>query len=112
MPNEHLAISYALLILHDAGSDLTTSRLESVLQAAKIDIAPVYLKLYLSFIRKNGIEEMLNTSKKTAFGSGASTENQKNEKKTSDNNPKKEIKEVSPAQEEEEDEDMGLGLFG
>merc|ERR1712232_165365 len=99
MSTEELAITYATLILHDDGVDVSADKLKSLVTAAGINVQPFWFGLFEKTLAKKDIGELLMSggggggaapAAAAATGTGAAAED--------------------PAAEEESDEDMGFGL--
>ena len=97
------ALGYASLLLHDGETPITATNIKTVLDAAGIDILPVYMSLFEKFFRTNDIEGMLKV------GTQGSSQPQAAAAAAA---PAESHKEAAKKEEEpEEDDDMGFGLF-
>eukprot|EP01012_Entosiphon_sulcatum_P020523 TRINITY_DN2545_c0_g4_i1.p1 TRINITY_DN2545_c0_g4~~TRINITY_DN2545_c0_g4_i1.p1 ORF type:complete len:113 (-),score=45.41 TRINITY_DN2545_c0_g4_i1:128-466(-) len=103
---QELACTYAALLLHDDGVEITTDKIEAVLSAAGVTVEPFYPMLFAKFLQNNDVGKLLSNvgaaaaaapaaASAPAAAGGAAAPAKKEEKKV----------------EEEEDEEMGFGLF-
>ena len=112
--HDELACSYAALMLHDDGVELTVSttfiwqlqaeKLEKVLKASGNEVEPYWPMLFCKALKSANIEDMLSNVAAAAPAGGAGPAAAAGEA-AAEEAPKEEKKE------EEEDVDMG-GLFG
>lgn len=104
-----VAVPYAMLALQDASMEITEDNINKMLQAAKITVEPVWVKIFVQAFAGKDINEFL-----TSISAGASTGSAPVAAAASSAAAaapvaaasKKEVK-----KEESEDEDMGFGLF-
>eukprot|EP00168_Porphyra_purpurea_P011716 TRINITY_DN2992_c0_g1_i1.p1 TRINITY_DN2992_c0_g1~~TRINITY_DN2992_c0_g1_i1.p1 ORF type:complete len:131 (+),score=52.21 TRINITY_DN2992_c0_g1_i1:49-393(+) len=105
---EELAVTYATLILHDDNIAISAEKIESILGAAKVTVAPYWGGLFEKVLGGRSSKEVddlilgAGGAGVVAAGpaGGAAAEEA----------PKEEEKPVE--EEEESDEDMGFDLFG
>jgi|UniRef100_A0A7S4LD12 large subunit ribosomal protein LP1 len=104
--NSELACTYAALILHDEGVEITQDKLKAIIAAAGVEIESYYPMMFAKYLDGKDLGSMLTVSSggggggaAPAAGGGAApaAEEKKEEKKV--------------VEEEEEDDDMGFGLF-
>ncbi|KIO28274.1 hypothetical protein M407DRAFT_243073 [Tulasnella calospora MUT 4182] len=112
MASTDLAPAYAALILADEGVEITTEKLTAVINAAGVEIEPIWLSLLAKALEGKNVKELLSNvgagggapavggavAAGGAAGGGAPAPEEKKEEE------KKEEK-------EESDDDMGFGLF-
>ncbi|KAK1633865.1 60s acidic ribosomal protein-domain-containing protein [Colletotrichum phormii] len=108
MSNAELASSYAALILADDGVEITADKLQTLINAAKIeDVEPIWTSLFAKALEGKDVKDLLSNvgsgggaAAPAAGGAaaGGATE------AAAEEAPKEEEK-------EESDEDMGFGLF-
>jgi ribosomal protein L12E/L44/L45/RPP1/RPP2 len=56
---EGLAVTYAALILHDDGHRVTTEKLNKLLKAANVTVAPYWSALFENVLRDRDMEKLL-----------------------------------------------------
>lgn len=56
---EGLAVTYAALILHDDGHRVTTEKLNKLMQAANVTVAPYWSALFENVLRDRDMEQLL-----------------------------------------------------
>ena len=109
---DQLAVCYAALILHDSGAPVTAEKMNAVIAAAKITVAPVYAALYEGFLKKNSIKSLIaGGGSAPAAGGAAAAAAPAAGAAAAKPDPKAASKKAAPAPAPEEDDDMGLGLF-
>ena len=54
-----LALTYAALLLHDGGVNVTGDKLAQVVKAAAIDVPPFYVKLYARVLANRNLDDLL-----------------------------------------------------
>ncbi|KNH04446.1 60S acidic ribosomal protein P1 [Perkinsela sp. CCAP 1560/4] len=96
------ALGYASLVLHDAERPLTADNIRVVMEAAGIDVLPIYASLFEKFFRSHDIESLMQIQ---TAGSNQSQAVEATATAADTSAPAK--KEEEP----EEDDDMGFGLF-
>lgn len=104
MSTSELACTYASLILHDDGVEITVDNLKSILDAAKVSVEPYWPMLFAKLLEKKSLDDLITNvgaapaaggaAAPAAAGGGAA--------------PAAEEKKV---EEESEEEDMGFSLF-
>merc|ERR1712063_70049 len=97
-----LAITYAALILHDDGIEITDDKLMAVVKAAGVNVQPVWARLFSKALAGKDLDDLILN----AGGSGAPAAAAGG---AAEEAPKAEEKKVE--EEEESDDDMGFGLF-
>lgn len=102
-----IAVPYAMLALQDASMEITEENINKMLQAAKITVEPVWVKIFVQAFAGKDINEFLTNisagaaaaapvaATGAAVSSGAAPAAAKKEEK----------------KEESEEDDMGFGLF-
>ena len=101
--HDELCCSYAALMLHDDGIELTAEKLEKVITASGNKVEPYWPMLFTKALKSANIEDMLTSVASAAPAGGAVAAG--GAAVVEEEAPKEEAKE------EEEDVDMG-GLFG
>uniref|UniRef100_A0A7S3R8E5 60S acidic ribosomal protein P1 n=2 Tax=Eukaryota TaxID=2759 RepID=A0A7S3R8E5_DUNTE len=106
MSKSELACTYAALILHDDGLEITADNLNSILKAAKVEVEPYWPGLFAKLFAKKKMDDLITNVGAAApaaapaaggaapAAGGAAAPAKKEEKK-----------------EESEEEDMGFSLF-
>ncbi|KAK6351045.1 60S acidic ribosomal protein P1 [Orbilia javanica] len=111
MASQEIAISYAALILADEGIEITPDKLQKLLDAAKVEVEPIWTVLFAKALQGKDMNDLLlNIS---AGGSaGPVVVDGTLEPKGDETQDKEETKEEKKEEAgEESDDDMGLGLF-
>merc|ERR1711879_201487 len=91
-----LAITYAALILHDDGVEITDDKLMAVVKAAGVNVQPVWARLFSKALAGKDLDDLiLSAGGSAAPAAGGAAEEA----------PKAEEKKVE--EEEESDDDMG-----
>ena len=103
--HDELCCSYAALMLHDDGIELTAEKLEKVISASGNKVEPYWPMLFCKALKSANIEDMLSNVAAAAPAGGAGPVAAGGAAAVEEEAPKEEAKE------EEEDVDMG-GLFG
>jgi len=88
-----LACTYAALILHDDGQEITEDKINAVVKGAGITIEPYWASLFSKFLQSKPVEELISNDGGGDAGGGGGGEAAKEEAV------------------EEEEEDMGFDLF-
>ncbi|KAG9003877.1 hypothetical protein FRB90_011095 [Tulasnella sp. 427] len=111
MANVDLAPAYAALILADDGQEITSDKITKILNAADVEVEPIWASLLAKALEGKNVKELLSNvgagggapavggapaATTGATGGGAAPEPEKEEKKE---------------EKEESDDDMGFGLF-
>merc|ERR1711963_296317 len=99
MANSELACVYAALILADDDVAITGEKIQTILKAAGVDVAPYWPGLFSKALESCNVKELITNvgSGVGAAGGAVAAEEKKEEKKEEP--------------EEESDDDMGFGLF-
>jgi len=100
-----LACTYASLILHDDGQDITAEKIKALVQAAGIKVEGYWFKIFAKAISGTNISNFFN------FG-GASTSpaQQQPQEAPAKADAKKEVKKAPPKEQpKEEEEEGGMG---
>ena len=97
------ALGYATLLLHTAEAPITTENIKAVLEAAGIEVMPIYMSVFSKFFQNHDIESMMQVGgsaaqAQVAAGDAAPAASEKVAEKKVEEAP-------------EEDDDMGFGLF-
>jgi ribosomal protein L12E/L44/L45/RPP1/RPP2 len=104
MATSELACTYAALILHDDGLEITADNLNTILKAANVTVEPYWPALYVKLFAKKSIGDLISNvgaagpaaaAAPAAGGAAAAAPAAKKEEK----------------KEESEEEDMGFSLF-
>ena len=96
-----LVCSYAALILHDAGKDITEAAITKVVEAAKCKTEPYWPMLYASILKdKDAVDEIIYKP----GGSGGAAQGG-----SSGGDAGEEEKEEEKEEEEEEEEEVAMG---
>eukprot|EP01025_Chloroclados_australasicus_P018419 TRINITY_DN19645_c0_g1_i1.p3 TRINITY_DN19645_c0_g1~~TRINITY_DN19645_c0_g1_i1.p3 ORF type:complete len:116 (-),score=42.15 TRINITY_DN19645_c0_g1_i1:327-674(-) len=114
MSVSELACTYAALILHDDGLEITAEQISELCKAANVTIEPYWPALFAKFFERQNMEDLIASvgtgggggggvvaapAGGAAAGGGAGAEEKKEEEKKEE------------SEEEESDEDMGFSLF-
>jgi ribosomal protein L12E/L44/L45/RPP1/RPP2 len=107
MSTAELACTYAALILHDDGVEVTVDNITAILAAAKVEIEPYWPRLFAKLLEKKSMDDFIMNvgsapAAPAAGGGGAAPA------AAGGDESKKEEKKV---EEESEEEDMGFDLF-
>ena len=102
-----LACSYAALILHDGGVNVTAEKIQELLSAANVTVEPYWPMLFSKYLSEKDLDDLIlhpsagaaPVAAGAAASGAAAAEEEKEEEKE---------------EEEEEEEDLGgaAGLFG
>ena len=103
--HDELCCSYAALMLHDDGIELTAEKLEKVITASGNKVEPYWPMLFTKALKGANIGDMLTNIAAAAPAAGGAGPAAAGGAAAAEEAPKEEVKE------EEEDVDMG-GLFG
>jgi large subunit ribosomal protein LP1 len=106
------AIPYAMLMLVDAGIEITEERISSILNAAGIEVESVWISVFVKSLKNSDIETLC---KSVGSGAGAAT-SAPIAAAVSGAAPTSPAaaapsKKAAPKEEEEKEEDMGFSLF-
>jgi len=102
-----LACSYAALILADDGVEVTADKLQTLLDAAKIqEVEPIWTSIFAKALEGKDIKELL-----TNVGAGGAAAPAGAVAAAGGEAAAEEKKEEKEEEKEESDEDMGFGLF-
>mmetsp|Transcript_29755 Transcript_29755/g.46007 ORF Transcript_29755/g.46007 Transcript_29755/m.46007 type:complete len:106 (-) Transcript_29755:36-353(-) len=97
------ALGYATLVLHSSEKAITGENIRTVMDAAGIDVLPIYASLFEKYFKSHDIESMMRVQTQgpaqTQAPAAASAD-------TNTNAADKKVEEQP-----EEDDDMGFGLF-
>eukprot|EP01062_Namystynia_karyoxenos_P066753 TRINITY_DN6069_c0_g1_i1.p2 TRINITY_DN6069_c0_g1~~TRINITY_DN6069_c0_g1_i1.p2 ORF type:complete len:111 (+),score=56.75 TRINITY_DN6069_c0_g1_i1:58-390(+) len=106
--NDELACTYAALILHDEGSEVSADKINEVCKAAGVEVEPFYPTLFANFLKKKPLKDLLSNVgacaagpavAAPAAGGGGGGGGAKAEAK------------APPPKEESEEEETDFGLF-
>ncbi|KAJ5774532.1 Ribosomal protein 60S [Penicillium paradoxum] len=107
MSTAELACSYAALILADDGIEVSADKIQTILDAAKIqEVEPIWATIFARALEGKDIKELLTnvgSAGPAAAGAPAGAAGAAA--------PAEEKKEEKEEEKEESDEDMGFGLF-
>lgn len=59
--NPETAVSYAALILADEGVEITTDKLQALLEAAGVEIEPIWSTIFVKALKDKNIKEIVTT---------------------------------------------------
>eukprot|EP01070_Trichotokara_eunicae_P002139 Trichotokara_eunicae@DN2431_c0_g1_i1.p1 len=105
---QELACTYAALILHDDGSEITAEKIEKLISAAGAKVEPYFPGLFAKALKSCDVSALL-----TAVGSGGGGGGGGGGGAAGDGGAAAAAPEAEPEEEEEEEEeDMGFSLFG
>jgi len=104
-----LACTYAALILHDEGVEITQDKIAAIVQAAGVQIEGYYPMLFAKYLAGKNLGSMLNVSAGAAPTPAAAAPSAAAAAGAAA--PAQEKKKEEKKEEEEEDDDMGFGLF-
>ena len=113
---EELACTYAALILHDENIAITGDKINALVKAAGITVAPYWPSLFERVLKANNIEALINNvgaggaPAAAPAGGAPAAEEKKGGDKGGKKEPEKKKEEKKPEPEPEE-EDIGLSLF-
>merc|ERR1712000_712645 len=95
---EELAVTYAALILHDDGIDITAEKLSTLVKAANVDVAKYWPILFAKVLKDKNVGDLITSvgSASAAVAAPAAAA----------------VEEAPAPAAEESEEDMGMGLFG
>lgn len=114
---EELACTYAALILHDENIAITGDKINALVKAAGITVAPYWPSLFERVLKANNIEALINNvgaggaapAAAPAGGAAPAAEEKKGGDKGGKKEPEKKKEEKKP--EPEDDDDLMGGLF-
>ena len=104
MSNAELACSYAALLLHDDGIEITADKIQAVLTAADVRVDSYWPGLFATFAQSANIDDLLNSVGSAPAAAPAAAGGAAPAAGGAAAAPKEEAK-------EESDDDMGLDLF-
>jgi len=118
---EELACTYAALILHDENIAITADKINSLVKAAGVTVAPYWPSLFERVLKSNNIESLINSvgaggGAPAAAPAGGAPAAAADDKKGGDKGGKKEPERKKEEKKKEpepepEEEDIGLSLF-
>jgi len=104
-----LATSYAALILADDGMEITSERLTKILDAASVEVEPIWCSLLAKALEGKNVQELLSN---IGSGGGPAAVAAPTAGGGAPADAAKEVVEEKKEEEKEEsDDDMGFGLF-
>jgi len=106
---QDLSVTYAALLLHDAGIAITSDKLQALFKAAEIEVPPFYTRLYVRVLTNRSIDDLLNRTSAAPVAAAPAAA-----AASAAAAPAEDKAAAKPAKEEEvEEEDMDAGgLFG
>ena len=107
------ACTYAALVLHDAGSAITSEKIAAVIAAAGVEVRPTLPVLYARYLQTNGIDKLIAKAAAAPSAGGAAPAPVAAAAAAAAApapGGKKDDKKAKKA-ESEDDGDMGMGLF-
>eukprot|EP00756_Hemistasia_phaeocysticola_P007072 Hpha_TRINITY_DN14112_c0_g1::TRINITY_DN14112_c0_g1_i1::g.11130::m.11130/K02942/RP-LP1, RPLP1; large subunit ribosomal protein LP1 len=107
MSTDELACTYAALILHEEGSEVTPEKITEVCAAAGVKPEPFYPTLFASFLAKRPLGDLLSS---VGGGGGGEAVAAAADAGGAGGDKKEEAKAPAP-QEASEEEDTDFGLF-
>ena len=97
-----LACTYAALILHDDGQEVTADKISEVVKASGLEIEPYWAGLFAKFLEQKSVGDLISNVGAGGGGGGAAAGGAGSDAGA----------EAAPAEEEEEEEaDMDFDLF-
>ncbi|WEJ94214.1 Mitochondrial acidic protein mam33 [Yamadazyma tenuis] len=99
------SISYAALILADAGLEITSDNLVSIAKAAKADVDSVWADVFAKALEGKDLKDLLFSLAAAAPASGSAPA------AAAGGAAEEAVAEVEEEAPEESDDDMGFGLF-
>jgi len=108
MSTSELACTYAALILHDDGLDITADNITTIVKAAGISVEPYWPSLFAKLFSKKSIGDLITNVGAGGGGAAAAAPAAGGAAGGAAPAAKKEEKKEEPS---EEDEDMGFSLF-
>ena len=109
MSVSELACTYASLILHDEGLEITEDKIATLLKEANVTIEPYWPSLFSRVLADKDITDLIMSGQGGAAGGAATSST--GGAPTSEGETEA-ASEPEPEPEEESDEDLGGGLFG
>ncbi|KAI8477198.1 MAG: 60S acidic ribosomal protein P1 [Monoraphidium minutum] len=106
MSTSELACTYAALILHDDGLDITADSISTILKAASIEVEPYWPALFAKLFAKKSMDDLITNV--GAGGGAPAAAAAPAAGGAAAGGAKAEAKKEEPS---EEDEDMGFSLF-
>ena len=108
-----LSLTYAALLLHDGGVNVTGDKLAQVVKAANIDVPPFYVKLYARVLANRNLDDLLFQTVAVAPSAAPAAGGAAAPAEAAAGGDKAAAKPAKKEEEEEEAEDMDAGgLFG
>lgn len=108
-----LAVPYAILALYDGQKPITAENIQTILQAANIEVEPIWTEVFArAFSDAKAVESLLNnisSAPVAVVSSAVPTSSAAPQTATGTSGKKEEKKETKPV--EEEEEDISLSLF-
>eukprot|EP01094_Clydonella_sp_ATCC50884_P018860 TRINITY_DN356_c0_g1_i1.p2 TRINITY_DN356_c0_g1~~TRINITY_DN356_c0_g1_i1.p2 ORF type:complete len:116 (+),score=35.28 TRINITY_DN356_c0_g1_i1:42-389(+) len=105
-----LAVTFASLILHDDGIEITADKIAAVTKAAGLSVQPVWARLFSKALAGKDLDDLiLNAGGSGPAAGGAAPAAAAAGGAAAAEAPKEEAKKEE--EEEESDDDMGFGLF-
>eukprot|EP01060_Flectonema_neradi_P034861 TRINITY_DN624_c5_g2_i1.p1 TRINITY_DN624_c5_g2~~TRINITY_DN624_c5_g2_i1.p1 ORF type:complete len:127 (+),score=41.97 TRINITY_DN624_c5_g2_i1:59-382(+) len=106
MSNDELACTYAALILHDEGLEVTAEKISTLTNAANVEVEAFYPTLFASFLSAKPLGGLLSN-----VGGGGAAPVEADAPAAGGGDAPAETKKAAAPAEESEDGDMGFGLF-
>eukprot|EP01103_Thecamoeba_quadrilineata_P018434 TRINITY_DN6_c0_g2_i1.p1 TRINITY_DN6_c0_g2~~TRINITY_DN6_c0_g2_i1.p1 ORF type:complete len:121 (+),score=47.77 TRINITY_DN6_c0_g2_i1:31-393(+) len=109
---EEVAVTYASLILHDDGSEITADKLSAILKAANIEVQPFLVNFFAKVAKSQNIDNFLVSGGVSGGAAPAAAAPAAAAPAAQQAAPaEKKVEKKEEKVEEEEEEDMGFGLF-
>jgi len=106
---DQLAVTYAALILHDEGLQVTSENIKKVLAAAKIEVEAYWPVVFANSLKRLNISDLLLSS---SGGSAVAASSSGSAPAAAAEAPKDEKKDEKKKEEEEEEAGGAMDLFG
>ncbi|KAF2116032.1 hypothetical protein BDV96DRAFT_491499 [Lophiotrema nucula] len=107
-----VAVSYAALILADETIDITSDKLQNLLQAAGIeDVEPIWTTLFAKALQGKDVKELLTAATAAAPGKGQESSNPQTDDNDGDKNDGDGKSDGEQDNDDDESDFGGLGLF-
>ncbi|KAH7149156.1 60s acidic ribosomal protein-domain-containing protein [Dactylonectria estremocensis] len=109
MSHAELASSYAALILADDGVEITADKLQTLINAAKVqDVEPIWTSIFAKALEGKDVKDLLVN---VGSGGGAAAAGGASGGAAGGDAADEAVEEKAESEKEESDEDMGFGLF-
>jgi len=106
-----LAVTYASLILHDDNVPITADKLNAIVSAAGVKVAPYWTNLFARVLATKNLDDLLTVGGGSAAPAAAAAPVEAKSAAPAADKGAKEEKKKKEEPKEQSDEDMGFGLF-